>query len=185
MILKSRRFIVILITASFIVAGCCLSGKKKTTHSLSNDLREWMIYSKSDTLFFDTKEGETEYYQIFNVFHDTISRHEKFSCDLVKDEVYEVEIRKFPNSDANYYSSGFFLYKDKTRLDLFGYYCEDFHTFPMIEYSKDDLVYKDVWFKSLEHNNGQSHLKVFYSKSHGLLEYEYEDGRKFKLRTKS
>ena len=182
MIWNVRYFIVIMITASFIVAGCCLSGKKKITHTLSNDVREWMIYSEGDTLFFDTDDGDTEYYQIFHVYHDTVPRHEKFSCDLVKDEVYEVEMRKFPKSDDTYYSSGFFLFSDKTRLDLFGYYCEDFHTFSLIEFFIRDIALNDVWLRTLEHSNGQSQLKVYYSKSRGLLEYEYDDGRKFKRR---
>ena len=186
MIWNVRHFIVIMITASFIVAGCCLSEKTETTHTISNDLRELMIYNEGDTLFFDTDDGESEYYQIIDVNLDSLPRIRKYiSCDLVQDEAYSVEMRKFPTSNEINYLSGFFIFDNETSLGLHGYNCEDFHTFQMIEYSNDGLVYKDVWFKSLEHYNGKSHLNVYYSKSHGLLEYEYDDGRKFKLRTKS
>lgn len=179
MIKVGKFYIILMITATIIIAGCCLSGKKKTTNTFNNQIREWMIYSKNDTLIFDSNNNESEFLHIYEVYHDTVPRHEKFSCDLVEDEVYNVEIVKFPNKEDNYYSSGFNLYNDKTRFDLLGYYCEDFHTLKLTEYTIQQQTYNDVWFSILQHYDGKSTLKVYYSKSKGLLEYEYDDGRKF------
>lgn len=177
----------ILILVAVTISACCIAGKKRTTNLLDESMREWMVYKINDTLWFDTDDNQVEYFHIYSVFHDTIPRHQKFSCDIVKDEVYDVEFRKEPQSNGDYYSSSFNLNKSETRLSLGEYYCEDFHTFQLGNYQWTDLKgvnreLNDVWVRNLRSYRNDSELIVAYSKTLGLISYQYPDGKIFKRR---
>ncbi|MBX3043012.1 MAG: hypothetical protein KIT33_02075 [Candidatus Kapabacteria bacterium] len=181
--MKSMKNLLIpfLLLVLFVISGCCLGGKDKKTNFIEDSLRDYMIYSKTDTLFFKTDGGEEEYFLVQSLFHDTVPRHEKFSCDLVEDEMYDLFFEKFPKSqNSSVYSTGININPSGSRLELDGFSCDNFHTYSIGSYDLDGNIFDDVWQNNLLHYDGLNILKMAYSIKSGFLSYEYPDGRKFK-----
>jgi len=180
MTINKYSIAVLMFIFSIILAGCCMSGKKHKKIAFSEQEREWLIYTKNDTLTFLSSNGDYEQFYVRSVYNEFMRRPDKFGCDIVEKEIYEVFFEKvkqntpyktfFISFSADYFSS---------YIEWYSFGSSHFHELPLYSYELNGKIYNDVWERPVTNNYNGNWIRLTYSKTKGLLRYELSDGKVF------
>ncbi len=176
--LSKILFGIIFIILAVVISSCCMSGKKHKKYEFTDEEREWLIYNKGDTLTFLSSNGDFEQFYVRSVYDEFVRRPEKFSCDIVENENYEVFF-DFVKPTSDYRTFSFRLNSDyfSSYIEWYGFGFSSFHELPLNSYELNGRVFNDVWERPIQNNITKEWIKLIYSKSAGLLRYEFSDGK--------
>lgn len=180
--MKSKFFLLAFLPVIISLHGCCLSGKKDVKIRFTDEQREWMIYSLQDTLKFASQDGNTDLFVVTAVENEMLPIHQKFRSDCENKEVesYYTTFTKYPQ-DSDYRNYSISLHNDSfgSTIEWYGFTYTGFHNLPLQAFTIDGQTFNDVWQYTITNQYTGNFIKLSYSKSIGMLEYEYADGRKF------